>query len=78
MLHPLYSPPVGARSMKRVGNIPPLLMNWLIGKPLVESMVSSFRVSNTKAKEELGWSPAFPAVDDALPSVLADLDPADH
>jgi hypothetical protein len=48
-------------------------MNLLIGRPLVESMVSSFRVSNRKVREELGWSPRFPTADQSLPSILAGL-----
>jgi len=63
-----------AMSQKRVGNIPPFLMNLLVGKPLVQSMVSSFRVRNQKAREELGWAPKFPTAADALPSTLASLE----
>jgi NAD dependent epimerase/dehydratase family enzyme len=55
-------------------SIPPLVMKLLIGEPLVQSMVSSFRVRNQKAREELSWSPSFPNVDDALPSILAGLE----
>ena len=58
---------------KRVGTIPPFLMNLLIGGPLVESMVSSFRVSNRRARADLGWEPAFPTIQDAVPSILAGL-----
>lgn len=62
-----------AMKVKRVGNIPPFLMNLIVGKPLVQSMVSSFRVRNQKAREELGWAPRFPAVADSLPSILSQL-----
>ncbi len=64
-----------AMGMKRVGNIPPLLMNLLVGKPLVQSMVSSFRVSNRKAREELEWAPRCQTAADGLPSILAQLGP---
>ena len=60
--------------MKRVGNIPPFVINVIVGKSLVQSMVSSFRVRNQKAREELGWAPKFPTAADALPSTLASLE----
>jgi len=63
-----------AMGKKRVGTIPPFLMSLLVGKPFVESMVSSFRVRNLKAREELGWSPKYPAPQACLPSVLAQMD----
>ncbi len=72
-LRALVDAVTNAMGQKRVGNIPPFLMNLLVGKPLVQSMVSSFRVRNQKAREELGWTPKFPTAADALPSTLASL-----
>jgi NAD dependent epimerase/dehydratase family enzyme len=60
--------------MKRVGNIPPFVINVIVGKSLVQSMVSSFRVRNQRARQELGWAPKYPAIPDALPSVLSQLE----
>jgi dihydroflavonol-4-reductase len=62
-----------AMGKKRVGTIPPFLMNLLVGKPLVESMVSSFRVKNQKAREELGWAPKFAAPADAVRSIFTQM-----
>ncbi len=57
---------------KPVGTIPPTLMGLIIGAPLVESLVSSFRVANTKVRA-LGWSPTYSALADGLPSTLTTL-----
>ena len=46
----------------------------LVGKPLVQSMVSSFRVTNQKVRDDPGWSPNFPTAADAMPSTLTELD----
>ena len=55
---------------KRVGNIPPWLMGLLIGRPLVASLTSSFRISNDRAKAGLGWAPRYPSFADGLPHTL--------
>lgn len=73
-LRALVDTVTSAMSMKRVGNIPPMLMKLLVGKPLVELMRSSFRVTNQKARNDLGWSPKFPTPADAMPATLAELD----
>ncbi len=64
---------IAAMGKPRVGTIPPFLMSLLIGRPLVRSLVTSFRVSNAKARQELGWAPRFPTVADSLPPTLAAL-----
>ena len=66
-----------AMGRKRAGNIPPWLMGPLIGRPLVQSLVASFRVSNQTLRQELGWAPVFPTVAAALPSTLARLEACD-
>ena len=58
---------------KPVGRIPPWLIGLLIGAPLVQSLTSSCRVSNEKARRVLGWSPQYASLEAGLPSVLADL-----
>lgn len=58
---------------KPVGSIPPWLIGLLIGAPLVESLTSSSRVSNEKARRVLGWSPRYADLEAGLPSVVADL-----
>jgi len=67
-----------AMGRKSVGNIPPWLMGLIIGRPLVESLIASFRVSNQRLRTELGWSPIFRTVAAALPSTLAALDSRDR
>ena len=42
------------------GNISVSTGEQLIGKGFVEYLLSSYRCSNKKAKEELGWKPAYP------------------
>jgi nucleoside-diphosphate-sugar epimerase len=56
-----------AMQSKRVGTIPPAIMGLIIGKPLVQSLVTSCRVANTEARDHLAWIPAYRAVSDRLP-----------
>lgn len=58
---------------KPVGSVPAWLIGLLIGPPLVESLTSSSRVSNQKAKQVLGWSAQYPTFASGLPGVLAQL-----
>ena len=58
---------------KRVGSMPPWFLKLLIGGPLVDSLVTSFRVSDQKAQRELGWQPHYPTLRDGLPGVLQTL-----
>lgn len=57
----------------RVGTVPPALMGLLVGRPLVDSLVTSFRMRNAHARAELGWAPRYPAFADGLPPTLAAL-----
>ncbi len=51
----------------------PWLLKLLIGGPLVDSLITSFRISNQKAKRELGWQPRYSTFKEGLPSVLKEL-----
>lgn len=62
-----------AQGVKPVGSIPPWLIGLLIGGPLVDSLVSSFRVRNDKAKRALGWQPQHPTFAGGIHSVLRTL-----
>jgi nucleoside-diphosphate-sugar epimerase len=62
-----------AMKIGRVGHIPAWILGLIIGRPLVKSLVTSFRVRNTRAREELRWTPKFTRVKDALPSAIAGL-----
>jgi nucleoside-diphosphate-sugar epimerase len=59
-----------AMDQKRVNSIEPWLLKLIIGGPLVDSLVTSFRVSNEKAKRELGWQPRYHTFKEGLPGVL--------
>lgn len=59
-----------ARGVKSVGTIPPWLIGWLIGEPLVKSLTSSFRVSNEKAKRDLAWQPQYGSFEQGIKDVL--------
>ncbi len=62
-----------AMKLKPVGHIPSWLLGLIIGGPLVKSLVASFRVNNSKARTELGWSPRFPCVHDAVQAAVDNL-----
>lgn len=62
-----------ASGRPRVGNIPPWVLKFIIGEPLVASLTTSFRVNNDKAKRVLGWTPAFRSFRDGIPQVLQQL-----
>ena len=62
-----------AQGVKAVGSIPPWLMGLLLGSPLVESLTSSFRVRNVKAKESLGWLPRYATFAEGIHPVLRTL-----
>ena len=62
-----------AMGKKRVGSMAPWLLKVIIGGPLVDSLVTSFRISNEKAKRELAWQPRYKTFKDGLPGVLTTL-----
>ncbi len=72
-LYELVNTFTDAMGKKRVGSMPPWLLKLIIGGPLVASLVTSFRVSNEKARRELGWQPGFLAFKEGLPGVLTTL-----
>ena len=59
--------------VRRTGAIPKPLAAAALGGPVANSLTVSYRVSNRRAKDELGWSPAYPSTADGLPGVLAQL-----
>lgn len=63
-----------AMDQKRVGSMAPWLLKLIIGGPLVDSLVTSFRISNEKAKRELSWQPRYPTFKEGLPGVLKALE----
>jgi nucleoside-diphosphate-sugar epimerase len=73
-LRELVDEVTAAMKTPRVGNVPAWLLGLIIGGPLVQSLVTSFRIRNDKARSELGWAPRFSSVRDALPSAIAGLE----
>ena len=47
-----------ALGMSRVGTVPPRLVGLFLGRTLVASLASSFRIDGRRIRDELGWSPA--------------------
>lgn len=64
-----------AMGKKRVGSMAPWLLKLIIGGPLVDSLVTSFRIRNEKAKRELGWQPLYNTFKEGLPGVIKALGP---
>ena len=65
-----------ATGRKPVGSIPPWLIGLMIGRPVVASLTTSFRVSNEKAKTVLGWEPRYPSFRAGVRDVVAELEQA--
>ena len=61
---------IGAR---RTGAMPKPLAAAALGGAVADSLTVSYRVSNRRAKDELGWSPKHPSTADGLPGVLEQL-----
>lgn len=62
-----------AAGKPRVGSAPPWLLGLIIGRPLVASLTTSFRVRNDKAKELLGWTPRYPSFKEGIEDVVRQL-----
>lgn len=73
-LYELINNLTDAMGKKRVGSMAPWLLKLIIGGPLVDSLITSFRISNEKAKRELGWQPRYSTFKDGLPTVLKALE----
>lgn len=50
----------------RVGTAPPALISLILGRTLVASLTTSFRISGARIKDDLGWAPSRPAFRDAV------------
>ena len=62
-----------AADKPKVGTIPPWLLGFLIGNPLVTSLTTSFRVKNDKAKRLLSWTPNYASFKEGIASVVGEL-----
>src|SRR5215472_5926974 len=57
-----------AMRLSRVGSGAPWLVGLFIGRPLVASLVTSFRVDASRVRDELGWHPAHPSFAESGPA----------
>lgn len=49
-----------ALGRERVGTVPPFLISLLLGRTLVSSLTTSFRMDGSRIREDLGWTPKYP------------------
>ncbi|MBC8092258.1 MAG: hypothetical protein H7Y15_10040, partial [Pseudonocardia sp.] len=57
----------------KVGTAPAAVLGLLLGRPLVQSLVTSFRIRNTRLRTDLGWTPTRPRAREALPDSAREL-----
>lgn len=55
----------------RVGTAPPALISLFLGRTLVASLTTSFRIRSDRVRAELGWAPAHPRFRDAVAATVA-------
>lgn len=60
-----------ALGLPRSGTAPPALISLFLGPVLVSSLVTSFRIDPSRARDELGWRPEHPRFRDAVAEVVA-------
>ena len=62
-----------AMQMERVGTSPPWLVALFAGRPLVASLVTSFRIDAARIRDELRWRPARPSFRESGPAEVSAL-----
>lgn len=62
-----------AMGRPRVGQAPPALLGLLLGRPLVASLTTSFRIKGDLIREELGWTPVRTRMRDHVGACVAEL-----
>ena len=55
----------------RVGTAPPALISLILGRTLVASLVTSFRIRGVRIRNQLGWAPTRPRFRDAVAATVA-------
>jgi nucleoside-diphosphate-sugar epimerase len=60
-----------AMGRPRVGTAPPAVLALLLGRPLVASLTTSFRIRGDRARDELGWAPSHPRFRDHVADSIA-------
>jgi hypothetical protein len=56
-----------------VGSAPPALLGLLLGRPLVTSLTTSFRMRSDRIRHELGWRPTRATAREAMPPLVREL-----
>lgn len=56
-----------------VGTAPPALLGLLLGRPLVASLVTSFRMRSDRIRADLGWRPTRPTARTAMPPLVREM-----
>jgi len=62
-----------AMKLPRVGSWPAWLVGLFTGRPLVASLVTSFRVDASRIRTELGWQPGHPSFRESGPAAVGAL-----
>lgn len=60
-----------ALGQRRVGSAPPALVSLFLGRTLVTSLTTSFRIRGDKIRNELGWAPQRPRFRDEVDSTVS-------
>lgn len=55
----------------RVSSAPPALISLILGRTLVASLVTSFRISGQRIRDQLGWAPARRRFRDEISTTVA-------
>ncbi len=59
-----------ALGLARVGTVPPFLIGLLLGRTLVTSLTTSFRMDGSRIRRDLGWAPRYPRFRDGVGASL--------
>ena len=60
-----------ALARPRTGTAPPALISLILGRTLVASLTTSFRITAERIREDLGWKPARSRFRDHVAAVVA-------
>ena len=61
-------------SVPRPKSVPGLIIRIVMGKLIYETVTMNCRVSNSKAKEYLGWKLSFPTYREGLPTTISEIE----
>ncbi|MFX0046514.1 MAG: hypothetical protein ACFE8Z_11755, partial [Candidatus Hermodarchaeota archaeon] len=61
-------------NVPRPKSVPGFIIRMLMGKLIYETVTMNCRVSNSKAKEYLGWKLNFPTYREGLPATISEIE----